>query len=66
MPIPDALDMFHRRDRQAAEEEAKYPVCEHCGYAICEDDLFDINGVLYHVSCAEEEFKKNTEDYIEC
>ncbi len=64
MPIPDALDMWEARERQIAKEEEKYPVCEHCGYPITEDDLFDFHGVLYHIYCAEEEFKKSTEDYI--
>ena len=54
-----------RWDAEQAREAARYPVCVYCGYSIQEDDLFDINGELYHLECAEEEFQKDTEDYIE-
>ena len=51
----------------AAQEERleRYPKCSHCGEAIQDDELFDINGELYHLSCAEKEFVKWTEGYIE-
>ena len=26
---------------------------------------YDFNGETYHIECAEEEFKKDTEDYLE-
>lgn len=47
------------------QEAAKYPVCVYCGYSILDDKLFDFDGSIYHLECAEEEFKKDTEDYME-
>ena len=43
----------------------RYPVCAHCGEPITDERLFDVDGELYHVSCAEGEFQKWTEDYVE-
>lgn len=60
-PVRDA-------ERHMAEQEERlerYPKCSHCGEPISDERLFNFNGELYHVDCAEEEFKKWTEDYIE-
>lgn len=43
----------------------KFPKCAHCGEPITDDHLFDIDGELYHLSCAEREFQKFTDDYID-
>ena len=56
---------FNRWDADQAREAARYPVCAYCGYSIQEDKLFDIDGDTYHIECAEEEFKKDTEGYLE-
>ena len=54
-------------DRYFSEQEArleKLPECEYCGHKIQDEDLFDIEGTLYHVSCAEELFKKDVNNYV--
>lgn len=59
-PVRDA-------ERHAAgqdEELAHCPKCARCGYEIQDEKLFDIDGDLYHISCAEEEFEKYTEEYM--
>ena len=61
-------DNYSQWEAHEAKQEAmlqNLPVCCHCGEPIQEDRMFDINGNYYHVSCAEEEFKKWTEDYCE-
>ena len=59
-PVRDAERHAEEQDRQLD----RYPKCAHCGEPIQDERLFDINGELYHVECAEDEFKKWTEDCI--
>lgn len=60
-PVRDAERHMAEQDRQ----RERYPKCSHCGEEIQDDELFDIHGEVYHLSCAEKEFVKWTEDYIE-
>ncbi len=67
MSIFRSDDPIRDFNRHEAEQEAwlrKRPVCVYCGHHIQEENLFDINGELYHEQCAQSEFKKYTEDYI--
>lgn len=61
----DPVADFNRYDREQAKRLAELPVCDHCSKPIQDEDLFDIEGVLYHLECAEQEFKKKTDDYME-
>lgn len=61
----DNYSCFMDEDERAAEFLHKCPTCILCGEKIQDDELFDINGDLMHVSCAKEEFQKWTEDYME-
>lgn len=61
-------DNYSQWEAHEAKQEAwlnSRPVCCHCGEPIQEEWMFDLNGFYYHVECAEEEFKKCTEDYLE-
>ena len=60
-PVRDAERRMADLDRWLDQ----FPKCAHCGEAITDETLFDIDGELYHIECAEEEFKKYTDDYIE-
>lgn len=55
---------FTRWDAGVARREAMWPTCTRCGYPILDDELFDFWGKTYHVDCAEEAFKKDSDDYI--
>ena len=60
-PVRDA-----ERYTEAQEERLeRYPKCDHCGERITDDRLFNIDGKLYHIDCAEDLFKEWTEDHIE-
>lgn len=65
MNIPDNHDLWEAHDREQAKRLAELPVCEICGEPIQDEDLFDLDGTLYHIECAVEEFKKKTDDYME-
>lgn len=62
--IPDNYDLFQAHDRKQQQWLDRCPVCEHCDQPIQDEDLFDIDGTLYHTECAEQEFKKKTDDYM--
>ena len=61
--MPDNYELWeaHEREQEAALNDC--PVCSYCGQHIQEERLFDIDGELYHMECAEKEFCKFTEDY---
>ena len=63
--IPDNYDQFLKHDREEAKWLDSLPKCDYCGEPIQDDDLFDIDDVLYHMDCAKEEFMKPTENYVD-
>ena len=44
--------------------EAKMPKCDHCGNAIWDDELVDIEGNIYCMKCARDLFVRYTDDYM--
>ena len=61
--MEDNYSLFRRREAQQEAALAKQPVCCYCGHPIQDEKLYDIEGELYHMSCAVENFCKETEDY---
>lgn len=61
---PDNYDQWKKHDREQTRWYNSLPRCEYCRQKIQDEDLMDIEGTLYHVECAEREFKRNTEDYM--
>lgn len=61
----DPLADFERLERENESYARIHPVCCHCGDPIMDDRMFVINDNYYHIECAEDEFQKWTEDYIE-
>jgi hypothetical protein len=59
----DNYSMWQDHQREQDRKLASCPVCCYCGHPIQDENLFDINGELYHIKCAEDEFRKMTEDY---
>ena len=62
--MEDNYSLYQQREREQKRWLAQRPVCSYCGHPIQEDELFDIEGELYHESCAFDSFRKSTEDYI--
>ena len=60
----DAYGMWEDHDAKQEAWRNSRPVCSHCGEHIQDERLFDINGEVYHIKCAEQEFCKHTDDYI--
>ena len=63
MNIPDNYDLWEAHDIELERQRARRPICCHCGEHIQDDVLFDINGELYHIDCAETVFCQCTEEY---
>jgi hypothetical protein len=62
---PDNYDQFRSREARAEAWLARCPVCSHCRKPIQDERCFVINGEIYHPDCAEMEFLKWTDDYME-
>lgn len=61
----DPVADFERHERKQNRRLERLPVCAYCGEPIQDERLFDVDDELYHVACAEKEFKNWTVDYIE-
>lgn len=64
MRTPDNYDQWVKHDLEEQRWLKRLPRCCYCREAIQDEDLFDLDGTLYHMECAEHEFKKRTEDYM--
>lgn len=60
----DNYSQFLHRERRNEARLKRKPVCCYCGRPIQDENLFDIDGLLYHEECANERYRKYTEDYI--
>lgn len=56
-------DVFQHLWREAKQEE-KQPKCDHCGNAIWDDELVDIDCKIYCMRCARDLFVRYTDDYM--
>ena len=60
----DPIKDFERHDQERSEWLEKCPVCCRCHDHIQDERMWVIGEDFYHEECAEDEFKKWTEDYI--
>lgn len=60
----DPVRDFESWDAEQNRWLEKLPVCCRCDRPIQGEHLWDVDGDLYCEECAEDEFKKRTEDYI--
>ena len=59
----DPIADFDRYDREQQALEDKLPHCDICGEAI-DDHVYEIDGVIYCMSCIEAKYKRDVEDYL--
>lgn len=60
-------DPFADLDRWLDEQErieAKLPRCSECGESIHDDNYYEIDGKIYCQKCLDENFLRNTDDYM--
>lgn len=62
--MDDNYSLWEQRQRKIDREESRYPVCSYCGHPIYDEELYDIEGETYHKKCLDEQYLKQTEDYI--
>ena len=60
----DNYGLWERHEAEQQRQLEKYPICDYCGEEILDDNLFDIDGNLYHEHCMEEQFRKPVENYM--
>lgn len=61
----DPVADFNRYDADRQRELDRLPICAECGHPITDEHLFEINGVLICEECLNDNYRKNTEDFIE-
>jgi hypothetical protein len=61
----DNYGLWERHDYEQEKGLEKLPVCDYCRKTIQDDHYFDINGDIVCEGCLVENFRKNTEDYVE-
>lgn len=59
-PIAD----FERWDADQQERLEKLPVCTVCGKRIQDDYCYEINDEIFCTDCLDDEFRRETEDYV--
>lgn len=65
MYLPDYNDLHREHEARQQRELDRLPKCEYCGKPITNEHLYNINGDVICKECLNDNFRKNTEDYIE-
>ena len=63
--IPDYADLHTEYEHDQEGRLSKYPECDCCGEAITDEHFYNIDGTFICETCLKEEYRKNTEDYME-
>ena len=61
----DPIADFNRYDAKQERAMQRYPKCACCGKRITDDYLFYIEGNTICEVCVEDEYKRNTDDFID-
>ena len=61
----DPVKDYERYDARQARRLARRPRCEECGEYIQDDVCYEIGGKLICPRCLEENYERNTDDYID-
>lgn len=65
MAIPDNYDIWKAHQTRIEEEEERLPRCHRCNERITDDYLYHIDGEILCEECMKEEYRKDTEDFME-
>lgn len=63
--IPDYTDMFNEYEAAQENRLRERPKCDCCREPIMEDYFFKINGEFVCETCLNEDYREDTEDYME-
>jgi formylmethanofuran dehydrogenase subunit E len=63
--ILDYTDLHAEYEAEQERRLEKYPKCDCCGESITDDYFYNIDGTFICESCMRDEYRKNTEDYME-
>ena len=61
----DPIADFNRYDAEQQNYLDKLPKCDCCGEPITDEHYYDIDGTFFCEECLKDEFRKNTDDYME-
>ena len=63
--VPDYNDLFNEYESEQERRLDKLPKCDCCGEPITDDYCYNIDGTYICEALMREEYRKNTEDYME-
>ena len=61
----DNYDLFLKYEAEQESRLERLPTCILCGESIQDEYCYEINDELFCEECMKDEFRKNTENYIE-
>jgi formylmethanofuran dehydrogenase subunit E len=63
--IPDYNDLYEAFEAEEEEKSKRLPKCDCCGNPIAEEHFYNIDGTYICEGCMKEEYRVNTQDYME-
>ena len=64
MYVPDNYDLFLQHQARQDRQLEKLPVCDCCLEPIQDEHYYDLGGELFCKDCLDNEYRKDTEDYV--
>lgn len=63
--VPDYTDLYEEYEAELDRQAEKLPECAYCGVRITDDYYYDIDGTILCEDCMNDEYRKNTDEYME-
>ena len=63
--IPDYTDLYEEYEAEQESRLKRFPKCDCCGEPITDDYFYNIDGTYICETCMRDEYRKNTDDYME-
>lgn len=64
MRLEDNYSRWESYDNEREAQLHKQPVCTYCGEAVQDDFLYLINDEIMCITCLNDHFRKDTDDYV--
>ena len=63
--VPDYTDLHAGYEAEQERRLEKLPKCDCCGEPITDDYFYNIDGMFICETCMRDEYRRNTDDYME-
>lgn len=65
MNVPDVYDQWKAHEQKQERRLSQFPECDYCHKPILDEHYFEINGDVMCEKCLNNNFRKDTDDYVE-